>query len=359
MLATVLAIHSGLVRGADRIALFVPAFESDSAVLGLGVATVLNLQVWQTLRKAPWPNPGNLSFGDGVVVWDWEPLPSASFETAEQVAAQVIDPPPQLVLWGKCYRYGEGVVAQAYLSLPETPDSATRGPERWVVRLPVGDGDGDAILDGDVPTRRYTFEPIALSRDVVETYSRPDSLKLYRTRRGEGVLGSVGTEFRALEHAGPSQVKVTSGGVTGWLRLPNLAAERSEATDFTGGVVRAYRGDWAGVRDLMKKVTDNPRTPTQLRVDAYLYRAMAAAKSRADPEPDLAAADALNPYARRVVVYRAMALLSGYAQQGPEGRRAILDRVGQLVGDRQYVFLPDDPWLAQWTAAQGRIRGVR
>jgi hypothetical protein len=355
LLAMLLSARPGLANGADRVAIYVPAFQSDSADLGLRVATVLNLQVWQTLRKSPWPNPDNVTFGDGVVVWDPAPLPQANFETAEQVATRILNSLPQLVLWGKCYRYGEGVVAQAYLSLPETTDGREARPERWVAHLPAGNG--EAIMASDIPTRRYAFEPIALTRQVVEAYSRPDSLKLYLAQQGEEVVGSVGTEFVAREHAGPSLVKVRSGGVTGWLRLPRLAQERSEVTDFTGGVLRAYRGDWAGVQILMKKVVDNPRSPTQLRVDAHLYRAMAAVRLKADPEPDLAAAEALNPYARRVVVYRAMALLSRYAEQDADGRRTILDRVEQLVADRQYVFLPDDPWLAQWTVAKARLRG--
>jgi hypothetical protein len=343
-----------LVGGADQVTLYIPAFQSDDANLGLAVATVMNLQVWQTLRKSPTPNPDSLDFGSGVVVWDKEPLSSADFETAEQAAAGTQDPPPQLVLWGKCYRYGEGVVAQAYLSLPVTRSPRPTDPELWLVFLPGANG--DALLESGIPTRRYAFEPIVLTRQVVETYSRPDALKLYAAQDGERVVGQVGDELVALRHAGPSDVEVQSGAVTGWLRLPSLARERSEVTDFTGGVLRAYRGDWMGVRSLMKKVADNPQTPTQLRVDAHLYRALAAVKLNRDPEPDLSAAEALNPYARRVVVYRAMALLSDYADSSADAQRAILDRVEQLVAERHYVFLPDDPWLAQWTAALAYLR---
>lgn len=342
-----------IVGGADQVTLYIPAFQSDDANLGLAVATVMNLQVWQTLRKAPTPSP-DVGFGHGVVIWDKEPLSAADFGTAEQVAAGIQDPPPQLVLWGKCYRYGEGVVAQAYLSLPVTRSPRPTDPERWLVFLP-GDN-GEALLESEIPTRRYAFEPIVLTRQVVETYSRPDALKLYAAQEGERVVGQVGDELVALRHAGPSDVEVTSAGVTGWLRLPSLASERSEVTDFTGGVVRAYRGDWMGVRSLMKKVTDNPQTPTQLRVDAHLYRALAAVKLNKDPNPDLLAAETLNPYARRVVVYRAMALLSDYADSSADAQRAILDRVERLVAERQYVFLPDDPWLAQWTAALAYLR---
>jgi hypothetical protein len=342
---------SAATTSPDEVTLYIPAFHSDSPDLGLSVATVLNLQVWQTLRKSPWPNPDKLSFGAGKVLWDHRPLPSANFETAERFAAGIGTPAPQLVLWGKCYRYGEGVVAQAYLSLPENREAH---PERWVVVLP--DSSGESLIEADIPNRRYAFEPILLTSKVVETYSRPDSLRLYADRQGVSERGPIGNEFRALRHEGPKEVEVRSGGLTGWLLLPDLARERSEVTDFSGGVIRAYRGDWAGVRSLMKKVTDNVRTPTQLRIDAHLYRAMAAVKLGRNPEPDLAAAEAINASARRVVIYRAMALLSAYATQSAQGRSSIIDRVDHLVAIRHYVFLPGDPWLAQWRTAQSRLR---
>ena len=51
--------------GEQEFRLYVPAFTGPDA-LGTNVATVLNLQVWQTLRRAPTPNPDALDFGRGV-----------------------------------------------------------------------------------------------------------------------------------------------------------------------------------------------------------------------------------------------------------------------------------------------------
>ena len=352
LLGLLLLAGVGSASSNDRVVLYIPAFQSESVKLGLSVATVLNLQIWQTWRRSPWPNPDGVSFADALMVWDREPLSAPTHEAAEQAAARVYVT-AQLVLWGKCYRYGEDVVALAYLSLPEAGDTRDKRPERWAVWLPSADG--GAIIESDIPARRYAFEPLTLTRQVVDNYSRPDSLKIYSAEQDGQVLGTLGATYEALQHSGPRLVKVTSRGVTGWLRLPSLAEERSEVTDFVGGVVRVYRADWVGARAMMKKVTDNPRSPTQLKTDAHLYRAMAAVQTNADPEPDLEAAETLNPYSRQVVIYRAMALLSGYAEANANGRRAILEQAQKLVAERQYVFLPDDPWLAQWAAARSRL----
>ena len=49
-----------------NVVLYLPAFEGPGQ-LGLNVATIFNLQVFNTLRKSPWPNPKQLDFGKGTV----------------------------------------------------------------------------------------------------------------------------------------------------------------------------------------------------------------------------------------------------------------------------------------------------
>ncbi len=98
---------------AQRVALYIPAFEGEDA-LGRNVATVLNLQIWQTLRKAPFPNPQRISFGEGMVIWDDVPLSSQTHEGAVEAAREF---GTDMVLWGKAWRYGDGVAVQAYLTI--------------------------------------------------------------------------------------------------------------------------------------------------------------------------------------------------------------------------------------------------
>ena len=53
----------------DKITLVVPAFFSEPPQLGLSVMTILQLQIWRTLRKEPDRNRNKLSFGDGEALW--------------------------------------------------------------------------------------------------------------------------------------------------------------------------------------------------------------------------------------------------------------------------------------------------
>ena len=90
------------------------------------VATVLNLQVFRTLRKAPSPNPLKLSFGDGTVLWGAVPLASASHAAAERAATTEPRGNVRLVLWGKASAYADGVSVEAHLTLP--PGDPRRPP---------------------------------------------------------------------------------------------------------------------------------------------------------------------------------------------------------------------------------------
>ena len=82
------AAESADGRPPADVALYMPALEADGP-LGFRAATVLNLQIWRTLRKAPTPNRAGLSFGSGVVVWDPEPLDALTHEAAAREARAV------------------------------------------------------------------------------------------------------------------------------------------------------------------------------------------------------------------------------------------------------------------------------
>ena len=120
-LAIALTASAGRTQGRP-ITLLVPAFEGPQS-LGVNVATILNLQVWQTLRKAPYPNPGKVDFGNGMVTWIDKPLAPQTHETAAGAAKNNA---ADLVLWGKAARYGAGVVAQSYLTIVPRRDPLWR-----------------------------------------------------------------------------------------------------------------------------------------------------------------------------------------------------------------------------------------
>jgi hypothetical protein len=330
---------------ADTVRLYVPALLAERPGLGFAVSTVIGLQVWQTLRKAPSPNPQALSFGEGEVIWDPSPASFADHEGAE-AAARSGNLGAQFVLWGKAYEFGDGVVVQLNLSLPRYHDFRERTPEIWR----FGWQPGVPTLEADMPARRYSFEPIVLDKAVVERYSRPDAIALYASRGESREIGRVGGRFLALESV-PGAVKVrTAAGQQGWVSLPDLAAQRSEVVDFVSGLVRIYRADWHGARELLARVSDSPVAPTALRLDAALLSARAGLLAGLPAEQMVAEMDraaALSPNARRSAVYQTMIRLSAAGRREGCVDAASRAEIAAVIDQRRRLFVADDEWLAK------------
>ena len=176
--------------------LYVPAFEGPEA-LGRNVATILNLQIWQTFRRSPSPNENELDFGHAGIIWDPNELAVQSHAAAEK-ELKGWDLLGQMILWGKAYRYGDGVVVQPRLSLPLYDDGRERYYEVWQNDLDNGS------IELDLPRRRYELGAIKIPREVVEIYSDPSALTIYSEEFGGypiGVLGDsyVGVQFHQTE----------------------------------------------------------------------------------------------------------------------------------------------------------------
>jgi hypothetical protein len=335
-----LAVAASAGRTQSRpITLLVPAFEGPQS-LGVNVATILNLQVWQTLRKAPYPNPGKLNFGNGMVTWSAEPLAPQTHEAAAAAAkASAAD----LVMWGKAHRYGTGVVVQSYLTIVPRPEPL------WRTALPSGGA--DATLEAMLPRLRYEFRSIVLDDGIVQQYSTPEALRLYKTREGGDPIGTVGAYFIAREQAGNAAF-VESGADKGWIRLPALSRNRSEIVDFVGGIVRILRADWGGADALFAKVLANPNTPTAVKVDAHLYRAVALERTGAAGLDQARRAYALNPYDRSTIAYLVMCQMAtaGRMPPGSANRNAMLADARRLLDTNKFLFPPADPWVTRAAA---------
>jgi hypothetical protein len=328
----------------DQITLYVPAFEGPGA-LGQNVATILNLQIWHTFRQAPWPNPNKLDFGKGLIVWDPVPLATQSHSEAERRAKE-LEVFAQIVLWGKAYSYGHGVVVQSYVSIPLYEDFRDKKQEIWQVMVK------GKTIEVDIPKRRYEMAPIVLTHEVVEKYTLPNALKIYKNPDGNQPIGSVGDVFIGLQFD-PNRAKVRSGNITGWVRLPQLAENRTEVVDFVGGLVRILRGDWEGAAKLMKQVVENSLTPTSLRIDAYLYWARALEQSGMSGREVISKAYALNPYSRTTLQYAVMSDLATLARLSAglsSEKQQIMERIKKTVEEHAYLFPKNDPWMDQLSA---------
>jgi hypothetical protein len=336
--------RAAAVVNPDNITVYAPAFAGPDA-LGRNVATILQLQLWHSFRRMPWPdNPQRHDFGPGLIVWDPKPLPEPDHTEAE-AAAQRLDLLAQIVIWGRAYPYGGGVAVQANISLPAYQDFREAHFERWQVELA-----GETFVV-DVPRRRFEVSSIVLDAAIVEKYSLPSALEIHTQRRGGEVLGSVGSQMRATQFE-PDLAYVRSGGVEGWVRLPELSRSRSELVEVAAGIVRVYRGDFEGAIASFSRVLENPSTRTPLRIDALLYRGMAKERLGRSGRDDFLQAYALSPFAQTTVRYLIMAELSALARDPSAAAAAELrERIRATIERERYLFAPDDPWLE-------RVEGV-
>lgn len=357
VLALVVSVCFGYEHtAADEIRLYIPAFEGPDN-LGKNVATILNLQIWRTLRREPDKDPRGEDFGRGMIVWGDTPLKAASHVNAEQAATED-NIAAQFVLWGETFAYGNGIIGQAHLSIPIFGNYQREGMvlddyrenyyEVW--KLPVKVQQQSVTLAVDIPNRRYEFSPIVLSKSIVEKYSLPSRLKMHRkaTVTSE-VIGEVGDHYVGIEPRGHYQL-VYSNGKRGWVYLPDLAKERNEVVDFIGGVIRAYRADWRGAIELMNRVIDNHQTPNALKVDALLYKGRSLVEIGENSEDIFSQAYQLNPYSQRTVQYWVMSRiskLSHYKKSGiqNQGYRNELNQTYSLIRENQYLFPKNDSWI--------------
>lgn len=323
-------------RGVPQVTLYMPALASDGP-LGLRAATVLNLQIWQTLRRAPFPNPANLSFGDGLVLWDTAPLADPSHAAAEAQARAV---GADMALWGRAWRYGDGVAVQVYLTVVDNPPKAV---QRWAAsfRRP-----SDTVsLSVGLPRLRYEFAPIVLESAVVQSLSSPLGLPVYADEGSKQVIGHVGGEFVGRQQNG-AWIKIESGKVQGWLHLPQLSRRRSEIPDFVGGVIRLLRTDWAGAADLFARVVRNPTAANAVKVDANLMLALAQAHLGGDRMAPVQRAYALNPHEVVTTKYECMEYVARLAASSDSATaRYLRTRLGEILDERRYLYASDDPWF--------------
>ena len=161
----------------------------------------------------------------------------------------------------------------------------------------------------------------------------------------------MGPAFRALQHDG-AWTRLESGPVTGWIHLPQLSRRRSEIVDFTGGLIRLLRTDWAGAMSLLEQVVANPATPHGVRVDAHLMLALALAHLGRDPMGEIAKAYELNPHEVVTTKYECMGYVTRLAARpAPDAARELRQKLTRILDERRYLYSPTDAWF-------GKVRGL-
>jgi hypothetical protein len=337
------------VQNPDQITVFFPAFEGPGK-LGLNVSTVLSLQLAQTTRRYPWPdNPDHHEFGEAIIRWSAEPLEKYSVSEITEVA-QKKNLLAQIVIVGKARRYSKDIVVELEVLLPryrspqpaggtitdgEKNDFRQKNFETWLIDI------GGERIQVDLPKRYFSISTIVLKPEIVDRYGAASGLPIRESIEGGRVLGETGDQIRFIEfnkRLPGAPAKIRSGGVVGYVSLPELSDEASEFADMVGGILQVFRGDWQWAINSFTNVLENPKTRTPLKVDALLYRGMARFKKGGNGLSDIASAVELAPYDATAIRYLVMAQLAN-----GEDKKTI----AEILEQKSLLFGGNDHWLKQ------------
>lgn len=339
----------------DQITVYFPPIASADN-LGRNVATVLSLQLAQTARSAPWPdNPQQHDFGQGLIRWGNEPITDYSIAALNKTA-QSVDLLAQIVVVGKAKRFGPDLVVELDVLLPEYQRATSPGCDRnrplrcdyrqrnfeiWQLRL------ANDYFELDVPNRYFRLSTIVLKPEVVKRFAATTGLPIHATLTGGEILGHTDAYLQFVEFNKKlpgAPTKLRSGGVEGYVSLPELSNETSEFAKMVGGIWQVFRGDWQQAHNSFSRVIDNPQTRVPLQVDALLYRGMTKFRRGENGLSDIRKAVQLAPFDHTALRYLLMAhLASGTDRQ----------LIASLVQANADLFPPQDTFvtkLNRWLA---------
>jgi hypothetical protein len=320
----------------DQITVVIPAFNGPGS-LGKAVATILKLQIARNFRKEDPKRPG-ATLGRGSAYWVPAPLPALDNAQAQKLAR--ING-AQMTLWGTALPYSDGVVVQAYLSIPEPyRDFRETSYEMWTVQ--VG---GRAIILG-VPRSDIEFAFVGITKPLVERYNSGDYLKFCQNRQqSECVQAQWNEVYRVLKWEGDDAL-VEFRGSQYWIHTPDIDRNQSVIVSYVSGVVEYYRGDWGGVLTQMDKVVSNEASSTELKIDALIYEAVAKYRSNQIGKAELRRALELNEFSARTIRYMVTALIyeASISPPGSPERQSLAKEATKLLAEKQYLFASTDEW---------------
>ncbi|MEG3164466.1 hypothetical protein U1701_07665 [Sphingomonas sp. PB2P19] len=336
--AALLAIGSAALPPAlPDVTLYLPRFAAPGAI-GANVTATVNLSIWRTLRKKPWPNPTNLDFGSGLVIWSDDQLPENPARAARATLRDNAD--LDMILWGSAQPVGPDVVVQAYLLTRPLEDGAAPRQALWQVSR------GGRTLSLGLPRQLYVMGSVPLRRDLVALFDAPSALRVCPTKTRHCAGPAVGPTMRALEHQGPWTSLITPDGRRGWVYLHEIGATSNEIASFTGGLISYYRGDYGQAARLFEAVSTARSANALVQEDAATLRA--AALSRAGAPGAAAAIDAVRSVDPYSVFALQTAVMDALArpEAGVERRRTLGAELRRAAG----LFDATDPWPRQAAA---------
>lgn len=334
------------------VKIYVPAFDSPKGkrVIGRRTGLILALQIWRTYST---DTRVSSEFDNADIIYNSES--PTNIEQLERMAKQQRNK-PNLVLWGRASQYGEGIVVESNLWIPGPWHRNSLGSNIWSIT--ILDKEKPHTISVDVPTRHYEFAPIVLNPNVIYTRNADSTyVTIYEMKsvnaRPLGILQE--SMVRARRHDGDwSEVVVDDQHRVGWVYLPKLSERPSEVVNFCGGIIRFLRNDWSGSIKLFEKVLGNDNTPTAIKVDSYLYMAMAYAKMNNEAMSVSMVEEAyrLNPYSKTTTQYLFMTYLNQLTRviqrdPNPEEARTIIRLLENIMSKNAVLFAENDSWFLQ------------
>jgi hypothetical protein len=329
----------------QQVRVLVPTFDGDPS-LGNPVMTAISLGLWRNLRRAA-PIQGR-AIG-GMVVWSDEKLPDETHEVAEKLTQEIF-PRCRMAVWGKAAYFGDGVVVQTFLSIPFERDETEIHPEKWRVTLHVNGRELHA--DVGLPQRRYEFPPLVMKPELVKEFETVGGINVFASRTSKKPIDKIDSaEFTCLEsYDDVSKVRLADG-TAGWVKLPSLSDSRTYVIDFVSGIIRVFRGDYNNADRSFAALVKDPKFPSFLKVDAFLYLALTKDKRKLDGSSDASKALHLDPYSMRSVQYYLAARCSAIGRKlgTAHNRERISMEIRELAAfadENAYLLPPDDDMLA-------------
>jgi hypothetical protein len=326
-----------------EVTVLVPRFDADGE-LGANITATLDLGVWATLRSRPVPNPENLDFGDGRVLWSMNTSERSIASVSEKIEG---DAKIDIVLWGQAKQFGPDLVVTSYLLTRRLEDKDAPSGALWRVTF------GETTVSLGTPRDFYALDPVTMDPGLVAKFQNPEALRICDTRTVECDGPPAGNHLVACQSDGNWVLVVTKGpcrdwtpekgGARGWIYLQDLASRPNTIIAFTGAMVAYFRSDFEQAARMFASVSQSSENPAIAEDAASLS---AAAMSRRGEPGAATLIDQIrseNPYSRFPLRVAVMDALQRAANGNMERER--LQHLAAELEEKHALFEKEDPWL--------------
>lgn len=252
------------IQNNGQVGVVVTAFEG---AFGQSVAFTLRTLIRSRLTGED-PVTRETGYGRGIAYYVPAPMEEPTHPNALSLAESN---GMQAVLWGHSTRLLDGIAYTSVLSITdEYEDFRVVRPENWTVTL------GEMHITLGPPRSFVPFPPSAFSKDDLENLGHPSAFEHCPVEGGSCEVFEDYQIFRAIRIVGDGIV-VDRGGVEYFVALPISDQIVSTPAEYAVMFTSYARGNF---NDTLRRTEElaSDDLPTDLRVDALLYRSSVLAR---------------------------------------------------------------------------------